>query len=177
MLRGDVPRLFNARDSMVLGKVRELGTGNDLLLLSSGICTEEALRATSALRQKRISVAHLHVSTLKPFATESLLAAAEGVRHGVITIENHTIVGGLGSLVAETLAEAGMAKKLIRLGLQDVYAHGASLPYLKKKYGLDAGAVIGAAELLLNQQLNIHPSELAIAELGPRSADAQAEDL
>jgi len=177
MLRGEVPRLFAAEDGLVLGRHRRLSKGDDLLLLSSGICTEEALRAVRALAHRGVGVTHLHVSTMKPFAEEPIIAAAERVGYGVITLENHSIIGGLGSLVAEALAEAGAARKLIRLGLRDVYAHGASRPYLMRKYGLDARAVVGAAEKLLGRSLGIEPRALAAAQLGPPKAGARAEDL
>jgi len=68
MLRGDIPRLFS--EPFRLGKARLLSDGNDITLLSSGICTEEALRVTQLLQQQGISICHLHISTLKPFNDE-----------------------------------------------------------------------------------------------------------
>ncbi len=176
MLRGEVPRLFDAADRMVIDKVRELGTGEDLLLVTSGICTEEGIRAAGALRRAGVSVAHLHVSTLKPFSPEPLLAAAEKVR-GIITLENHSVIGGLGAVIAEALAEAGLGRPLRRLGLQDTYAHGASRSFLMRRYGLDAAAVIGAAEALLGESLGIDPAGLTADAADAPSGDAKAEDL
>lgn len=165
MLRGEVPRLFDPSEPMRLGRARVLSAGNDVAILSSGICTEEAMRATSAMSARGLSIRHLHVSTLKPFDDPAVLEAAESARHGVITMENHTVVGGLGSAVAERMAEAGIGKKLIRLGLQDTYAHGASKPYLMKKYGLDALALVKAAETLAGQNFGLTDGELTAVRL------------
>jgi transketolase len=177
MLRGEVPRLFGAGDGVPLGQTRTLSQGDDLVLLSSGICTEEALIAADALSQKGVRLAHLHVSGLKPFDGAPVLEAASRARFGVITLENHSIIGGLGSMVAEVMAEAGLPKRLRRLGLQDVYAHGASWPYLMKKYGLDAAAVVSEAEALMNTKLGIKPDELKAIAVGGDAVGAKAEDL
>jgi transketolase len=177
MLRGEVPRLFDSQDKMRLGRVRELSFGSDLLVISSGICTEEALRARGALSENGVSITHLHVSTLKPFDPAPILAAAEQVRHGVITIENHSVIGGLGSLVAESMAEAGLPRKLRRLGVQDRYAHGASRPYLMRTLGLDAAALIDAAADLLKTPLDIDKEKLSEVQVPTAPSDAKAEDL
>jgi transketolase len=75
-------------------------------------------------------------------------------------LENHSIVGGLGSAVAETMAEAGLVRKLVRLGLRDTYAHGATRPYLMKKYGLDAMALVSAVERLIDTSLGVTEEDL-----------------
>jgi transketolase len=177
MLRGEVPRLFSVEDGIGFGQTRTLSQGDDLLLVSSGICTEEALIASHALLEKGVSLAHLHVNKLKPFNSASVLCAAQRARYGVITLENHSIIGGLGSIVAEVMAEAGIPQKLRRLGLQDVYAHGASRPYLMKKHGLDAAAVVSEAEALMNAELGINPDDLKALTAGVDAVGAKAEDL
>ena len=95
----------------------------------------------------------------------------------VVTLENHSVIGGLGSVVAEALAEAGPGVKLCRLGLQDRYAHGASRSYLMRKYGLDAAALLSAIEALTGATYGIEPDELAEAELPTPGGGAKAEDL
>ncbi len=83
--------------------------------------TEEAMRAVQVLRKRGLSIQHMHISTLKPFDDQSVLDAIAKSRYGVITMENHTIIGGLGTIIAEKMAEAGMEKKLVRIGLRDTY--------------------------------------------------------
>jgi transketolase len=165
MLRGEVPRLFDRSLPMRLGKARQIGAGTDVAVFSSSICTEEALRATAALKQKGVGIRHLHISTHKPFNDPAILEAIEQARYGVVTMENHTIVGGLGTAVAELIADHGIGARLVRIGLQDTFAHGASRPYLMRKYGLDAMSLVRAIEQLLNVQLGITEEDLAAVPL------------
>ncbi|QFY63761.1 transketolase (plasmid) [Rhizobium grahamii] len=174
VLRGEVPRLFST--PFEFNRLRTLSSGDDILVVSSGVCTEEALRASRPLSARGIGVHHLHASTLKPFDRETLLDAARG-KKGIVTLENHTVVGGLGSLVAELLAEEGMGIRLKRLGLNDTFAHGASKPYLMKKYGLDAGALVAAIEQLLGTSLDIGEEELAEVRLDHVHSAQKAEAL
>lgn len=174
ILRGQVPRLFST--PFAFNRLRTLSRGHDVLVVTSGICTEEALRATPALAAAGVSVHHVHASTLKPFDRQGLLQAVAG-KKGVITLENHTIVGGLGSLVAEILAEEGLGIPLRRLGLKDSFAHGASRPYLMEKYGLDATALVAAVGELLHEDLGITPEALAKVRLDDVHSADKAEAL
>lgn len=174
VLRGEVPRLFST--PFVYNKLRTLSAGEDVLVVSSGVCTEEAMRAAAPLQRRGIGVHHLHASTLKPFDRDGLLAAVGG-KKGVVTLENHTINGGLGTIVAEILAEEGVGTKLRRLGLNDTFAHGASKPYLMKKYGLDASALVAAIADLLGCQLDIAENELQQVRLDAVHSSQKAEAL
>ena len=176
-LRGEVPRLFPAAEPMRLGRARVLAEGGDVCVISSGICTEEALRATAALRARGLGVRHLHVSTIKPFDDPALLEAVSSARLGVVTVENHSIIGGLGAAVAELMAEHGVGRRLVRLGLRDTYAHGASRAYLLREYGLDAPALVGAVENLAGEHLGIGADDLAAVRLGTLTAAEKTEDL
>lgn len=176
-LRGDMPRLFPKDEPMQLNKNRVLSRGDDVTIITAGITTEEAMRATSALQKQGVSVHHLHIHTHKPFTDPQILEAIEAAKHGVITLENHTIIGGLGSAVAEVMADNGVGKKLIRLGLRDKYAHGASRAYLMHKYHLDAAALIDAVEKLMKQQLNISESDLTAVRVQETYSDAKADAL
>jgi transketolase len=174
ILRGEVPRLFST--PFAFNKLRTLSEGDDILIVTSGVCTEEALRALGPLNERGISVHHLHVSTLKPFDRDGFLKATKGKR-GVVTLENHTIVGGLGSLVAEIMAEEGLPIRLKRLGLQDTFAHGASKPYLMRKYGLDALALTEAVGELMGKKLEISEDELSTVRLDHVHSEHKAEAL
>ena len=155
MLRKEVPRLFPADEPMVLNHARVLSEGTDLAVFSSSICTEEAMRAVRLLKEKGVSVQHLHVSTIRPFTDPQIAEALKKVKYGAITFENHLTIGGLGSAVSEVIAENGLGTKLLRLGIQDQFPHGASKMYLMKKYGLDAEALIRGVEKMLNTDLGI----------------------
>lgn len=175
VLRGSVPRLFDS--PLKVGEMRVLSEGTDVLVITAGITTEEAIRARGALDKAGVSVRHLHLNTLKPFDAEAILAHAASVKHGIVTLENHLVAGGIGSMTAEALAEAGLGKRMIRLGLQDTYAHGGSRPYLMKYYGLDAMALIHAIEELIGQKTGIDEAALEAVRVDAVHSAAKAEAL
>lgn len=177
MLRGEVPRLFPAAEPMQFGRARTLSMGSDITLLTTGICTEEALRVSHLLQEQHIGIHHLHISTLKPFDDPVVKDALENAGKGVITMENHTTYGGLGTSVAETMAELGCGVPLIRLGIPDVYMHGSSQRYLMKKYGIDAMSLVAEVEKLLDIQSGITEESLADVRLDRYFSEDQQEAL
>ena len=177
MQRGEIPRLFSAAEPMQFGRARVLSTGDDVTLLTCGVCTEEAMRATVVLRQRGVSIQHLHVTTLKPFDDPLVAEAVARVHYGVITMENHTVMNGLGSAVAAVIAENGLGARLVRMGLADTYAYGASHAYLMRKYELDAAALVRRVEAMIGERLNIGEDELAGVRLTATHSDAKAEGL
>ncbi|MEW6363459.1 MAG: transketolase C-terminal domain-containing protein [Acidobacteriota bacterium] len=177
MLRGEVPRLFPRDEPLQIGKARTLRRGTDLAVITSGICTEEAVRAIAAAERRGLSATHLHVSTLKPFDDPQVIDAVQTARLGVITLENHSTIGGLGSATAELMAGAGVGRKLVRLGLRDCYAHGASRTYLMREYGLDALGLLRAIEELAGESLGVREEDLAAAEPPEPVRGGVVEDL
>jgi transketolase len=175
VLRGTVPRLFDT--PIRVGRMRELALGDDVLIVTSGITTEEALRARGALERAGLSVRHLHLNTIKPFDAKAMLDHIASVRRGVVTLENHVTEGGIGSLVAEIMADNGVGKRLVRLGLRDTYAHGGSRPYLMKYYGLDATALVRGVEDLVGEDLGITEDMLATARVEAVHSTEKAEAL
>lgn len=175
VLRGQVPRLFDT--PIVVGQMRELSLGNDILIVTAGITTEEAIRATKALEATGVSVRHLHLHTIKPFDNIAMLDQINSVKGGVVTLENHVTEGGIGSLLAEIMADNGVGKKLKRLGLRDTYAHGGSRGYLMRYYGLDALALTRGVEELMNHKLGITEGDLAAARVDAVHSLAKAEAL
>jgi transketolase len=177
MLRGEIPRLFPADEPLHLGRARVLSSGSDLTLLSTGICTEEALRAIYVLRKRGVSIQHLHLSTLKPFDDPTVLESLAQARYGIVTMENHSILGGLGTAVAERMAEHAIGQRLVRIGLKDTFIHGAGRSYLLREYGLDALALVREVEQLLGTSLSIAPSDLASVRIEAAHSEAKAEAL
>ena len=178
MLRGQVPRLFPSDQPMRLNTCRRLAEGEDVMILSSGICTEHAMRAVAVLRDRGVALRHLHISTLKPFDDPYVIDSLKAVRHGVITMENHTVVGGLGSAVAEVMAEHSVGRPLVRLGIRDTFSHGASLPYLLAEHQLTALDLVQSVERLMRTTFNVDEHELSAVDLGvDRSLGVGAEQL
>ena len=176
MLRGDMPRLFPVDEPMQIGVPRVLRQGTDVLLVSAGISTEEAIRASAVLEAQGVSVGHLHLSTLKPFGSPLIGEALARTTKGVITIENHTIIGGLGSAMAETMIDEGVHLPLRRLGLKDQYAHGASRAFLMETLGLDAKAILDQSAQLLGTTIETAGLD-ALPAFTPRRSLANAESL
>lgn len=175
MLRGEVPRLFH--EPMELGKARRLAEGDDLTLVSSGLCTGECLRIMKTLESNGLRAALYHVSTLKPFRYPEIVENIARSRYGAISLENHTVVGGLGSCLAEAMAEAGAGKKLIRLGIQDRFLHGASRGWLMREYGMDAVALLSAVERAVGRPLRVREEDLGETFLPAALSDAKPEAL
>jgi transketolase len=177
MLRGQLPRLFPAEEPMQLGFSRRLSDGTDATILTAGITTEEAMRATGVLAKHGVEVTHQHVSTLKPFGDASIEEALHSGSGPIITLENHSVIGGLGSAVSEFVTDRGIGRKVVRLGLRDTYAHGASKSYLLEEYGLDAWALVQVLSNELGRELPITRDDLAEARLESASSRVNAEAL
>lgn len=177
MLRGEIPRLFPKNEKFKFNYARSLSTGDDITLFTSGICTEEALRATKIIQDRGVKLNHYHISTLKPFNDPRVLKAISEAKHGVITLENHSTIGGLGTCVAELMAENGIGKKLSKLGIQDTFSHGASKNYLMKELKMDAMALVHAVEKLMGKNLEINEHNLLDIRSIAIHSDAKAEAL
>jgi transketolase len=140
--RGEIPVIFDEDHRLRLGRAEVLVPGDDVALFASGMMLAAALAAARALLDHAVSVSVINVPTVKPLDTATVRDAAAGARV-VVTAENHTIIGGLGSAVAETMAEAGLGRPLRRVGLRDTFAEGSlTAPYLFDKYGLSTRALI-----------------------------------
>jgi transketolase len=140
--RGEIPVIFDEDHVLRIGQAEVLVPGDDVALFASGMMLAAALAAARALADHAVSVSVINVPTIKPLDTATVRDAAAGARV-VVTAENHTIIGGLGSAVAETMAEAGLGRPLRRVGLRDTFAEGSlTAPYLFDKYGLSTRALI-----------------------------------
>lgn len=139
--------IVTAEDTpLAIGRAVPARSGRDALLVTTGICLGLCLKAADLLATAGIEAAVLHFPTVKPLDVEGLLAAASPVR-AVVTVEEHSILGGLGGAVIEVLAEAGYlsGRKIRRLGLPDVFADRyGSQAELLAHYGLTAEGVAKA---------------------------------
>jgi transketolase len=132
-----------------VGKAVLLKEGKDATIIGVGPAVPETLRAYEMLKNEGIEARVLNMHTVKPIDKEAILNAAKETNL-IVTIEEHTVIGGLGGAVAEVLAEAGTGTPLRRLGLQDTFAiMSGSHQDLKKRYSITAEAIVG-------EILNIH---------------------
>ena len=135
------------------------------------------MRATAVLADRGVAIEHLHVSTLKPFDDPLVAEAISKAERGVITMENHSIVGGLGSATAELMAESGAGKPLLRIGIQDRYSHGATRHTLMRENQLDALSLVRGVERLVDASLGISEDDLAAVRIEAVHSEAKAEAL
>jgi transketolase len=111
-------------------------------LHTSGLTAFEALCAAKILWKKhKISVSVIHHGTIKPIDAKTIVKSAERKKL-ILSIEDHQIIGGLGSSIAEVLAENAVALPFKRLGVNDVFGESGSYAELYKKHGIDANAIV-----------------------------------
>ncbi|MEI8064344.1 MAG: transketolase C-terminal domain-containing protein [Verrucomicrobiota bacterium] len=132
--KGGDPIVTSADQQFALGKTYRLHAGNDVLILSTGICAKIALDAATT----RSGVGVIHVPTIKPLDAAAILAAVAKAKV-VVTIEEHTLPGGFGSAIAELILEAGLTPRFKRLGIPDVFPDKyGSQASLLEYYGITA---------------------------------------
>jgi transketolase len=142
--RGEIPVIFDGDHQLSLTTAQVLTEGGDVTLVTNGMMLAASLEAERALRSAGVSVQVVNVPVIKPLDTATILNAVARTPF-VVTAENHLVTGGLGSAVAEAIAEAGLPRPLRRVGLADTFAEGSrTAPYLFEKYGLSTQALIEA---------------------------------
>ena len=136
LLRGSVPTVLDEYDyHFQLGKAAELRAGRDVVMISSGLMTMRALTAAQDLEDDHVDVAVLHVPTIKPLDHEAILHSA-GRGRLLVTLENHTRIGGLAESVASCLSFAGAGERIVPIALPDEFLAAGALPTLHDRYGL-----------------------------------------
>lgn len=144
-----LPELHDESYRFVPGAVVTLREGRDIALVATGSTVHEIVDAAQLLAEQGIEAKVVSVPSIRPCDTQALLAALEGCS-AVITVEEHNVNGGLGSLVAEVLAEGGAGIPLKRLGIPDgEYAAAADRGWLRQHHGFDAPAIAALAPTLL----------------------------
>jgi transketolase len=133
-----------------LGKAIQMREGQDATLICTGGMLQTAVRSAQRLQDEGIDVRLLSMHTLKPLDTEAVLAAAQETR-AIVTLEEHSILGGLGSAVAEVLAEADIPKiPFKRIGVPPAFSpHIGSQEYMQERHGLTPEAVAKTVENIL----------------------------
>jgi transketolase len=143
--RGEIPVIFEPAHDFRLDRAQVLDTGDDVALLASGMMLPAAAAAAAVLRAHGVATALVNVPVIKPLDAETVRAVCAAAP-AAVTVENHSVIGGLGSAIAEVLAEAGLGCTLRRVGLRDTFAQGArTATYLFEQYGLSSQSVVDAA--------------------------------
>lgn len=148
-VRCGIPTIFGDDYSLTFGKAVHLKKGSDITIISSGMMTSKVIDASRQLENHNISVNLLHIPFIKPIDKESILEAAEKTRN-IVTVENHSIIGGLGSAVCEVVAEAGIPCRVNRIGFQDIFLESGDDEELFTLYGMNTENIVQKVEDVLS---------------------------
>ena len=144
--RASVPIFYNEEADIKLGKAYELRDGKDATIIATGIMVAEAMDAAEKLAEEGIEVRVLDMHTIKPLDEEAVIKAAKETG-GIVTAEEHSVIGGLGSAVAEVLVrECPVKVKMV--GQQDTFGESGKPDELKAKYGMTSKEIIEAVKSL-----------------------------
>ena len=138
--RLNIPVLFDEDYTFEIGKAVTLTQGDDVAILATGLMVSEALKAEKLLEERGIKARVINVSTIKPLDTETVLKAAKECKF-IVTSEEHSVIGGLGSAVSEYLSEVHPAK-VIKHGIQDIFGQSADGETMLTNYGLRAENIV-----------------------------------
>jgi transketolase len=158
--RNEAPELYNQSYRFQLGRGQVLRDGSDMTIISSGPPVHSALKAASMLAE-HVSIRVVNMPTLKPIDKELIIRCARETR-GIMTVMDHSVEGGLGSMVAEVVAEHGLHTPVYRHGIRDVFTESGTPAELERKYELDGD---GLATHLFRFMRNINFNLLRNLEL------------
>jgi transketolase len=148
--RNATPVLFEAAPALELGRIRKLRDGGDVTIVVCGVPTYMALEAAGRLQSAGIGADLLEASTIKP-VDEAVLVESAAKTGRVLTVEEHSVIGGLGSAVAEVLGRRAPAK-MDFIGLADCFAESGPYLDLLSKFGISTEAIESRARQLLMGQ-------------------------
>lgn len=131
-----------------IGKGEVLREGSDVALISTGLMTAEALAAADELAEAGIQARVINLCSIKPLDEELVLKAARECGR-IVTCEEHSVIGGLGEAVCAAVAEAGVACRVKRVGVNDEFGHSGPAKEVLAQFGLDAAGIVRAAKSLL----------------------------
>jgi transketolase len=147
--RDQYPVVAEVHDGFTIGRAKLLRSGRDVTIVTTGILVGEGLKAAEILRDRGYSARLIHLPTVKPLDTEPLIRAARETR-GIVTAEEHSILGGLGEAVAALLAEVCPAP-VRRVGVRDVFGESGRAEELLDRYGLRAVNIVEEAMTILRR--------------------------
>jgi transketolase len=151
-IRCETPVIFGEDYEFEWNKGVTLRKGKDITIVSTGMMTPEALVAANILENKGVSVRLIHLHTIKPIDKEILIKAAKET-NCIITVENHSIIGGLGGAVAEILSE-NYPTLMKRIGINDTFGESGALDDLFTKYGLTSKNIVKEVKEIIKKKIN-----------------------
>lgn len=140
LARVEVPRIYEENQKFEIGKAIQIGDGNDATVFSTGVTVSEAIKAQEILSKEGINIRVVDIHTIKPIDREIIIKSAKETKK-LISIEDHNIIGGLGSAISEVLTDE-IPTKLIRLGIKDTFGKSGNAKELMKHFGITAEDII-----------------------------------
>ena len=138
--RLSTPIIYDENEQFEMGKAKQIGEGEDATIFATGVCVSEALKAKEVLEKKGIFVRVVDVFSLKPVDKDTIIRCAKQTKR-IITVEDHSIIGGLGSIICEVLSEEYPCK-VTRLGINDSFGKSANAVELMKYFKIDCDAIV-----------------------------------
>lgn len=142
-----VPNVNGSDYKFELGKGVELKDGRDVSIIATGLAVGEAIAAAEALEKDGISARVINIHTIKPLDTEIILKAARET-HRIVTVEEHSVIGGLGAAVAETVCKGSPCPVSI-IGVPDVFGHSGKAEELLKEFGISSENIIDKVKSII----------------------------
>ena len=127
-------------DKFEIGKAVQIGNGTDASIIATGVCVSEAIKAMEILKEKSINVRVIDMHTIKPIDKEIIVKCAKETKQ-IITVEDHSVIGGLGSSVCEVLSEE-YPTKVERMGIMDTFGQSGNGEELLAYYKIDSNAIV-----------------------------------
>ncbi len=150
MFRKETPDIFDENEKFNLFNAKTVKEGSDVSIFCSGIMVDETLKANKILEEKGINAEIINIHTIKPIDEESIIASVHKTG-AAVTVENHNIIGGLRSAVAEVLSENCPAP-LRSIGIRDSFGQVGKMPYLKEVYNMSAENIVQAVLSVLKSK-------------------------
>ena len=139
--------IFDENYEFKLGKGTELVKGNDISIIATGMLVSEALKSSKMLKEEGINARVINMSTIKPIDQEIIIKAAKETK-GIVTCEEHSVIGGLGATVASVVSR-NHPTRVNMVGIQDTFGESGTPMELMKKYGLTAENIVKACKEML----------------------------
>ena len=141
--------IYEENQEFELGKAVQFGDGTDANVFATGICVSEALKAMDILKEKNINIRVIDMFSLKPIDRDIIIKSAKETKN-LISVEDHSVIGGLGSIIADVLSEE-YPSKLVKMGVKDRFGESGKATVLMEKFEIDSTAIVKKVEELMEK--------------------------
>ena len=140
LCRLTTPDIYNENQKFEIGKMVQIGEGTDATIFATGVTVSEAITAQKELKERGINIRVIDVHTIKPLDEEMIIKCAKETKR-LISVEDHNIIGGIGSAISEVLTDK-FPTKLERMGINDTFGKSGNAKELLKYFKIDSQAII-----------------------------------